>query len=95
MYHTIDRYAEPDWAGERLSATREGMRMEYRGFHYQVVRKISPNGWRWSVQASTAPKHRFPFAPNIDGSKRWPCPEMNETPEHSCLLSNNGSDRYV
>ena len=50
MYHTIDRYAEPDWAGERLSATREGMRMEYRGFHYQVVRKISPNGWRWSVQ---------------------------------------------
>jgi len=24
--------------------------MEYRGFHYQVVRTISPNGWRWSVQ---------------------------------------------
>ncbi|MBR0695818.1 hypothetical protein [Bradyrhizobium lablabi] len=24
--------------------------MEYRGIEYTVVRKISPNGWRWTVK---------------------------------------------
>jgi hypothetical protein len=32
------------------------MKMEHRGIEYTVLRAISPNGWRWSVEDKRSAK---------------------------------------